>query len=127
MLHHLASKVGCAAVSPSLARQLSPTQIGVGSQCACDAAVHAIRRYLIDHAESGQSHQNRLIVRLDLKNALSTSRRGNLLRTRHSNRQTGPSCLQLPLYRSRVWSPDLLCYWYSTRRSPSSRSPCDGS
>ena len=75
----LASKVGCAAVTPSLARQLSPSQIGVGIQGACEAAVHAIRRYVIDHTESGQSHQNRLIVKLDLKNAFNTVRRDHLL------------------------------------------------
>ena len=67
VLRRLASTVSCAAVTPSLARQLSPMQIGVGSQGACEAAVHAIRRYVIYHTESGQSHQNRLIAKLDFK------------------------------------------------------------
>ena len=77
---HLASKVGYATVTPSLARQLSPTQIGVGIQGACEAAVPSIHRYVIDHIASGQSHQNRLIDKFDLKNALSTVRRDHLLR-----------------------------------------------
>ena len=61
------TKVSCAAVTPSLARQLSSTQIGVGIQGVCEAAVHAISRYVIYHIESGQSRQNRLISKLDLK------------------------------------------------------------
>ena len=80
VFHRLASKVGCAAVTPSLTRQLSPTQIDVGINCACEAAVHAIRRYAIDHTESGQSHKSRLIVKLDLKNASNTGRRDHLVR-----------------------------------------------
>ena len=79
VFRRLASMVGCSAVTPSLARQLSPTQIGVGFHCASEAAVHAMRRYVIDHTESGKSHQNRLILRLDLKNAFNTVRRDHLL------------------------------------------------
>ena len=45
---------GCAAVTRSHARQLSLTQIGVGIKGACEAAVHAIRRHVMDHIESGQ-------------------------------------------------------------------------
>ena len=62
LLRRLASTVGCAAVSPSLARQLSPTQIGVGIQGACDAAVHAIRRYLIDHASQANHTRTGLLL-----------------------------------------------------------------
>ena len=128
VLGRLASTVSCAAVTPSLARQLSPMQIGVGSQGACEAAVHAIRRYVIYHTESGQSHQNRLIAKLDFKKRVqhcpSRSSPQCVFRTRPSNGQTGP---KLPLYRSRVWSPDQLCFWHSTRRSSWSRSPYNGS
>ena len=56
VFRHSASKDGCAAVTSLLARQRSLTQIGVGIQSACEAAVHAIRRYAIDHIASGQSH-----------------------------------------------------------------------
>ena len=80
VFRRLASKVGCAASTPSLALQLSPTLTGVGIQGASEAAIHVIRRYVIDHSESGQSHQNRPIVKLDLKNACNTVRRDNLLR-----------------------------------------------
>ena len=68
----LAFKMDCAAVTPSLARQLSPSQIVAGIQGACVSAVHAMRRYVMGHIKSGQSHQNRLIDKLDLKNALNT-------------------------------------------------------
>ena len=70
----LHSKVGCAAVTPSLARQLSPTQIGIGVHGACEAAVYTIRRHVINHNE------NRLIVKLNLKNAFNSVRRDHLLR-----------------------------------------------
>ena len=50
-----------------------------------------------------------------------------MFRKCRSNSQTGPSCLQLPLYRSRIRPPDLLCYCHSTRRSTWSCSLCDGS
>ena len=82
VFRRLASKVGCADIAPSLARRLSPTQIGVGIHGASEAAVHAIRRYVIDHIESDKSRQNRLIVKLDLKNAFSTVLRDHLLRVR---------------------------------------------
>ena len=45
VFRRLASNVDCAAITPSLARQLSLTQIGVGIQSACETAVHALRRY----------------------------------------------------------------------------------
>ena len=79
VFRRLASKVGYATVAPSLDRQLS-TQIGVGIKGAIVAAVHAIRRYVMDHIESGQSYRNRLIAKLDLKNALSTLSRDHLLK-----------------------------------------------
>ena len=41
IFRHLASKVGCAAVTPSLARQLSSTQIGGGIKGTCETAVYA--------------------------------------------------------------------------------------
>ena len=44
VFRHLASMVDCAAVTPSQARQPSPTQIGVGIQGASESAVYAIRR-----------------------------------------------------------------------------------
>ena len=37
-------------------------------------------QYIMDHIQSGQSHQNRLIVKLDLKNAPNNVRRDHLLR-----------------------------------------------
>ena len=75
-----ATKVGSKAVTPSLARQLSPTQICVDIQGTCEAAVNAIRRYVIHHIQSGQSQKNSIIVKLYLKRAFSTVRRDNLLR-----------------------------------------------
>ena len=80
VFRRLASKVWCAAVTPSLARQLSPAQIGVCIKVACEADDHAIRRYVVEHIKSGQSRQNRLIVKLDLKNAFSTDSHYHLLR-----------------------------------------------
>ena len=47
-----------AAVKPSLARQLSHTEICVGIHGACEADAHAIRRYVMDNIELDQSHQD---------------------------------------------------------------------
>ena len=127
----LASKVGCAAVMPSLARQLSPTQIGVDIKGACEAAVHAICLCVVDHIESGQSHENWLIAKLDLKDTFDTDRRDHLLRV-FSERASPIANLAHHACSSSYavlssGPTDLLCYWHPTSRSPWSRSPCDGS
>ena len=62
VFRRLASNVGCATATSALARQPSPTQIGVDIHGASEAAVHAIRRYVMDHMESDQSRQIDLLL-----------------------------------------------------------------
>ena len=70
----------CTPVTPSLTQKLSTAQIGVNIHGACEAAVDSIRQYVMGHIESGQSHQNRLIAKFDLKNIFNTVHRDHVLR-----------------------------------------------
>ena len=54
---------------------LAPRQLGYGTSLGCEAAVHAARCYV----ESTSSVSNKLMLKLDFKNAFNSLRRDKML------------------------------------------------
>ena len=71
----LASKIAAKRVIPELRRQLPPVQIGVGVSGGCEAAAHAVRAFVQSSVVPG----NKVLVKLDMKNAFNTVRRDHFL------------------------------------------------
>ncbi|KAG0715538.1 Retrotransposable element SLACS protein [Chionoecetes opilio] len=70
----LASKLVVKRMATSLASQLAPTQLGVGTPLGCETAVHAVRSYVSSHYCSDQ-----VLVKLDLSNAFNSVKREAVL------------------------------------------------
>ena len=56
---------------------LAPRQLGYGTSLGCEAAVHAARCYV----ESISSASNKLMLKLDFKNAFNSLRRDKMLQS----------------------------------------------
>ncbi|NJL56118.1 hypothetical protein HC928_13760 [bacterium] len=72
-LRRIVSKCASFAGVEHLASFFSPTQLGVGVKCGCEAAIHATRRFLQNLPE------NHILVKLDFKNAFNSLHRGTML------------------------------------------------
>ena len=72
----IASKVACQPAVRSLCSALRPIQLGEGSRGNCEAAFNATRSLLKDLRPS-----QRVIVKLDFKNAFSNVQRDHLIET----------------------------------------------
>ena len=74
-LRRLASKCACPHILSSLEVSLAPRQLGYGTPMGSEAAVHAARCYL----ESMSTSSNKLMLKLDFRNAFNSLRRDKML------------------------------------------------
>ena len=88
VFRRLASKVAAKRVIPDLWRQLPPVQLGVGVSGGCEAAAHTVRAFVKSPVVPG----NKVLVKLDMKNAFNTVRRDHFLEVCSSR---APSILRL--------------------------------
>ena len=58
---------------PRLRKLLLPSQVGVGTPLGCETAVHATRYFM------AQSHNDKVLLKLDVKNAFNSIRRDTVL------------------------------------------------
>ena len=85
-LRRLATKAGMSTEAIFLGDDLSPLQLGFGVRGGCEAAVHAVRRY-VENCPT-----DRITVMLDIRNAFNTIRRDIFL---HEARQRLPGLYRL--------------------------------
>ena len=72
-ISRLAEKIVMSKVRPDC-EQLSPQQLGVGVTRGAEAAVHALRRYF-----RSNDNEDKLILKLDFRNAFNSMRRDKIL------------------------------------------------
>lgn len=68
----LAAKCCCKAVSETLRDYFQPVQLGFGSKCGCEAAVHALRAFIT-------RKEGEVLLKVDVRNAFNSVDRGALL------------------------------------------------
>ncbi|KAI5642477.1 reverse transcriptase (RNA-dependent DNA polymerase) domain-containing protein [Phthorimaea operculella] len=73
-IRRLTTKLGCRAVKEDMSTYLRPRQLGFGTKLGCEAAIHAIRAFVMD-----PQNENNVIIKLDLKNAFNSVERDVLL------------------------------------------------
>ncbi|CAE7231929.1 unnamed protein product [Symbiodinium natans] len=76
VLRRLVGKLLCGSVREAARDQLWPLQVGVGVPSGSEAAVHAARHWLQSHS----GHENRVLVKLDFRNAFNAVSRTSVLR-----------------------------------------------
>ena len=76
VLRRLVGKLLCGSVREAARDQLWPLQVGVGVPSGSEAAVHAARHWLQSHS----GHENRVLVKLDFRNAFNAVSRASVLR-----------------------------------------------
>ena len=72
VIRRLISRAASQLLRDKSANLLAPIQVGLGVKCGAEAAVHAVRRFLLS-GEGG-------IVKLDFKNAFNTVHRDNIIK-----------------------------------------------
>ena len=70
-LRRLVAKCMCAALQQAAAARLSPTQVGVGVQGGCEAAVHAVAAAIAQHHDDSDF----VLCKVDFANAFNQSSR----------------------------------------------------
>lgn len=78
MLRRLAGKVLCQAVREDCSRHFWPAQVGVGARMGGEAAVRATRQWTARNSEA----RDKVLLKVDFKNAFSTGDRLALYETR---------------------------------------------
>ena len=78
MFCRLAAKVGCYAVFRAVSHELLPIQLGVSVKGGAEAAVHAVRTIITNNIAS---NDHKIVVKLDMMNALNSVRRDHVLQT----------------------------------------------
>ena len=77
VFRRLAARIGAKHLTNNLKAELRPVQLGVGTPQGCEAAVHAVREYVMERsADPSSSH---VLVKVDMKNAFNSIRRDQVL------------------------------------------------
>ncbi|XP_063359932.1 uncharacterized protein LOC134649149 [Cydia amplana] len=108
-LRRLVAKLGCRAVRGEMASYLQPHQVGFGTRLGCEAAIHAVRAFALDPANSGC-----VIVKLDVKNAFNSLERDVLLNEVGAQQgdPLGPLTFSLAIHKVITELKSPLNVWY---------------
>ena len=78
----LAARIAAKHAATKLAPRFRPVQLGVGVAGGAESAVHAVREYVAHHTTD--QHSNRILVKIDVKNAFNTIKRKAVLSEVHA-------------------------------------------